>query len=247
MNISVNDDDRRGKGPSSKAVYETLHDEILNLVQRPGRLLDEATLAERFKLSRSPIREALIRLVGDGLAAVLPNRSTIVSPIELEAFPKYVEALGIAHRLNCRLAAENRSNDDLDAMVAANEYLRNSIETEDYLLVSAANKACNMAVARAGRNPYLAAFYERLLDERRRMFNLHIEHLGKAHLANQLYQQHDLMLKAIRSGEPDLADNLAFDQTRQFRESFLEFMRRDQAAPIDLGKSVLSSRDSNVS
>ncbi|TDY15802.1 DNA-binding GntR family transcriptional regulator [Paraburkholderia sp. BL6665CI2N2] len=238
MNSNVNDDDRRGKGPSSKVVYDTLRDEILNLVQRPGRLLDEATLADRFQLSRSPIREALIRLVGDGLAAVLSNRSTIVSPIDLEAFPKYVEALGVAHRLNCRLAAENRTDDDLEAMASTNGYLLECIATEDYLLVSAANKSCNMAVARAGRNPYLAAFYERLLDERRRMFNLHIEHLGKSHLATHLYQQHDLMLKAVRSGEPDLADNLALDQTRQFRESFLEFMRTDQIAAIDLGKSV---------
>ncbi|OXC71753.1 GntR family transcriptional regulator [Caballeronia sordidicola] len=238
MNTILTDDDRRGKGTSTKTVYDTLRAEILNLAQRPGILLDESTLAERFQMSRSPIREALIRLVGDGLAVVLSNRSTIVSPIDLEAFPKYVEALGIAHRLNSRLAAANRTDDDLAMMARANAALRETIACEDYLAVSASNKNCNMAVARAGRNPYLAAFYERLLDERRRMFNLHIEHLGKIHEADQLLLQHDMMLKAVRSAEPDLADNLALEQIKRFRESFLTFMRSDRTAEVDLSKSV---------
>ncbi|MBB5409018.1 MULTISPECIES: GntR family transcriptional regulator [unclassified Paraburkholderia] len=241
MNTLLTDDERRGKVTSTKTVYQTLRTEILNLAQRPGRLLDEATLADRFQMSRSPIREALIRLVGDGLAVVLPNRSTIVSPIELEAFPKYVEALGIAHRLNCRLAATNRTDEDLVMIAAANKELLETIATGDYLSVSAAHKNCNMATARAGRNPYLAAFYERLLDERRRMFNLHIEHLGQTHDANQLYQQHEMMLKAIRACEPDLADNLALEQTRHFRESFFEFMRSDQVSEVDLSKTVEGS------
>ena len=76
---------------------------------KPGQLLDETSLAERFGLSRSPVREALIRLAGEDLVVILPNRSTIVAPIEIASFPKYVEALDIAQRMNARLAATLRT------------------------------------------------------------------------------------------------------------------------------------------
>jgi hypothetical protein len=101
-------DAKRAKGSSAKNVYDTLRNEILELKLGPGQLLDEMSLAERFDMSRSPIREALIRLGADGLVVTLPNRSTIVSPLEISNFPKYVEALSIAQRINTRLAAQLR-------------------------------------------------------------------------------------------------------------------------------------------
>ncbi|TIQ54284.1 MAG: GntR family transcriptional regulator, partial [Mesorhizobium sp.] len=82
-----------------------LRNEILSLTLQPGQLLDETTLAERFDMSRSPVREALIRLSGEDLVVTLSNRSTIVAPIEVATFPKYVEALDLAQRVNTRLAA----------------------------------------------------------------------------------------------------------------------------------------------
>ncbi|WP_374309234.1 hypothetical protein [Dongia sp.] len=53
-----------------------------------------------------PIIEALIRLSLEDLVVTLPDRSTIVAPIEIVTFPAYVEALDIAQRMNSRLAAE---------------------------------------------------------------------------------------------------------------------------------------------
>ncbi len=55
---------RRAKGSGVRLAYDTLRDEILALTLPPGALLDEMTLAERFGMSRSPVREALIRLAG---------------------------------------------------------------------------------------------------------------------------------------------------------------------------------------
>lgn len=49
----------------------------------PGSPVDEVHLAERFGMSRTPIREALVRLAGEGLVTTLPNRSTMVSNIDV--------------------------------------------------------------------------------------------------------------------------------------------------------------------
>ena len=91
---------RRVRGTGLKLAYQTLRDEILSLDLQPGQLLDETTLADRFAMSRSPIREAMIRLAGEGLVVMLPNRSTIVAPIDITSFSKYVEALDIAQRMD---------------------------------------------------------------------------------------------------------------------------------------------------
>src|SRR5262245_45225445 len=88
------------KAPGWKNVYDVLRTEILSLELVPGQPLDETTLAQRFGLSRSPVREALIRLSGEELVVTLPNRSTMVAPIALAAFPKYVEALDVTQRMH---------------------------------------------------------------------------------------------------------------------------------------------------
>ncbi|MFN4172160.1 MAG: GntR family transcriptional regulator, partial [Pseudorhodobacter sp.] len=65
----------RKRGSGVKVVYEMLRDEILDLKLPPGSPIDEVQLAERFGMSRTPIREALVRLAGEGLVETLPNRS----------------------------------------------------------------------------------------------------------------------------------------------------------------------------
>ena len=59
----------RRRGSGAQLVYETLRREVLDLSLRPGELLDETSLSERFSMSRSPIREALIRLTAEGLGS----------------------------------------------------------------------------------------------------------------------------------------------------------------------------------
>ena len=64
----------------------------------PGTLLDETELAARFKLSRSPVREALIRLKEEGLVEIFPQAGTFVARIPSEAIP---EAVFIRQALEC--------------------------------------------------------------------------------------------------------------------------------------------------
>ena len=166
---------KRVRGMGSKSVYDTLRNEILALALPPGQLLDETTLAERFAMSRSPIREALIRLAGEELVVTLSNRSTIVAPIEVASFPKYVEALDVAQRMNTRLAAALRTEADLKIIARRQKEFEAAVKTGQHLKMSEANKQFHMAVAYAGKNAYLASFYERLLNQGQRMLHLHFE------------------------------------------------------------------------
>ncbi|KAF0172289.1 MAG: putative transcriptional regulator protein [Rhodobacteraceae bacterium] len=226
---------KRAKGTGWKLAYETLRDEILSLALAPGQLLDETTLAERFGMSRSPVREALIRLAGDDLVVTLANRSTIVSPIDVMSFPKYVEALDIAQRMNTRLAASLRTDADLQAIAQRQVEFEAAVQTGNHLTMSEANKQFHMAIAVAGKNPFLAGFYEKLLDQGRRMLHLHFEFLERTQDGDLLTDEHADMLEAIRARDVEQADALAHAHTRQFRDNFLSFMRENYAKGIALG------------
>ena len=227
-------DGRRLRGTGMRFAYETLRDEILTLALAPGQLLDETSLAERFSMSRSPVREALIRLAGEELVVMLPNRSTIVAPLDITAFPKYVEALDIAQRVNTRLAAELRTEADLEAITAAQGRFVAAVASGNHLAMSEGNKGFHMAIAAAGRNAYLAGFYERLLDQGRRMLHLHFDYLERTSEGYLLTGEHVEMLEAIRARDVALADRLAHDHTRQFRDNFLRDMTETFAAGMAL-------------
>jgi len=226
---------KRARGTGWKNVYETLRNEILALTLQPGQLLDETTLAERFDMSRSPVREALIRLAGEDLVVTLSNRSTIVAPIEVATFPKYVEALDIAQRMNTRLAATLRTDADLKIIARRQKEFEATVRTGNHLQMSEANKQFHMAIAHAGKNPYLASFYERLLNEGQRMLHLHFEYLERTHEGYLLTDEHQLMLNAIKAKNVDLADELAHAHTRQFQDNFINFMRENYTTDVTLG------------
>lgn len=218
---------KRAKGMGVRFAYETLRDEILSLALPPGMLLDETSLAERFGMSRSPVREALIRLAGDELVVTLANRSTVVAPIDIQSFPKYVEALDIAQRMNTRLAAELRSEGDLLTIAKRQKAFVAAVKSGNHLAMSEANRAFHMAIAEAGRNPYLASFYDRLLNQGRRMLHLHFDFIEKEQGGFLLTDEHDEMLEAIRDKDVERADRLAHSHTRQFQSNFIDFMKHN--------------------
>jgi DNA-binding GntR family transcriptional regulator len=222
------------RGSGWKTVYETLRTQILSLQLPPGELLDETTLADRFNLSRSPIREALIRLANDDLVVPLPNRSTIVAPIDINSFPSYVDALDIAQRVTTRLAAEHRTPADLKTIAKRQREFESTLKRGNHLEMSEANKDFHMAIAHAGRNPYFATFYERLLTQGRRMLHMHFEYLKKPTHGYLLTDEHDDMLAAIEERNVERADKLAHEHTRQFREQFIEFMKENYVTNVSL-------------
>jgi DNA-binding GntR family transcriptional regulator len=217
---------RTSKSSGWTGVYDVLRQDILSLRLQPGALLDETSLSRRFGFSRSPIREALIRLSSDGLVVTLQNRTTIVAPVDIAQFPKYVDALDIAQRVNTRLAAELRTDADLADIAKAQEGFVNAVANVDHLSMSETNKQFHMAIAHAGRNPHMISFYEKLLNEGRRILHLHFDYIERTREGRLLTDEHEEMINAIRERNVELADKLAHAHTRQLRDNFLDYLRK---------------------
>ncbi len=75
---------------SASAIATQLRDDIVGLVLMPGEALQDRLLCERFGTSRTPIREALIRLAKEGLVDIFPQSGTFVSRIPVAAIPEAV-------------------------------------------------------------------------------------------------------------------------------------------------------------
>jgi DNA-binding GntR family transcriptional regulator len=213
------------RGEGSKYVYETLQKAILSLELAPGEPLDETTLAQQFDMSRSPIREALVRLSADGLVEMVSNRATLVSSIDLAGFPRYVEALDFLQRINTRLAAKFRTGADLAEMSRCAEAFNQACQLNDHLLMSKTNKDFHMAIAAAGKNPYLARAYDQLLNDGRRILHMHFSYIQSSTTDHLLSSEHTDMIVAIEKQDVEEADRLAHEHTRQFHDRFMSFMQ----------------------
>lgn len=90
-------------------IYRILADEIINGSLGPGQSLEEIAIGERFKVSRTPIRQAFRELAARGLIELRPRKGGIVVSISLDELSDMLEALGELEALCCRISAERMS------------------------------------------------------------------------------------------------------------------------------------------
>jgi len=208
-------------------IYEELRKQILTLKLKPGAQLDEISLATQFGLSRSPVRDALARLISEGLVTILPNRTTLVTPFEIEEFPKYISALDLIQRAVSRLAATHRSEADLVKIRQADQVYMKAVAGGDFQEMSETNKAFHMAIAHAANNPYFVGYYERLLGEGQRLSHLHFDFTVTSPSANKLGRDHEELIAAIERKDANAAEQLAHEHTMLFQKRFLDYMRQN--------------------
>ncbi|MBB5409029.1 DNA-binding GntR family transcriptional regulator [Paraburkholderia sp. HC6.4b] len=208
-------------------IYEELRKQILTLQLKPGAPLDEVSLAEQFGLSRSPVRDALARLTSEGLVTILPNRTTLVTPFEIEEFPKYISALDLIQRAVTRLAALHRTDTDLARIRKADDVYMQAVESGDFQAMSETNKALHMAIAHAANNPYFVGYYERLLGEGQRLLHLHFDFTVTSPTAAKLGRDHDELIDAIARKDAEAAEKAAHEHTMLFQKRFLDYMRQN--------------------
>ena len=223
----------RKRGSGVRVVHGTLRDEILNLVLAPGSLIDEVQLAERFRMSRTPIREALVRLAGEGLVEMLPNRSTMVSQIDFLNLPQFFDAITLMYRVTTRLAAQNRSAQDLALMHETQAAYVAAVPAKDALAMIEANRAFHVSIAEAGGNPYYTQFFLRVLDEGRRLLRLYYQAFDDQ-LPQEYSDEHEQMILAIEAGDVALCDKLGRAHADQIVSKIRELLVKDTRDNVEL-------------
>ena len=196
---------------TKEALYHELRRRIVTLDLPPGTDLDEVELSAAYGMSRTPVREMLIRLQSDGLVVARRNRGVSVAPLDVGTLQCWFEAGPMIHKAVVRLAAYRRRPEDLDAIRGAMEDLEQAMEAEDGPGMVLANERFHDLIGKAARNAYLYASYSRILADHARIAELCYGYETGARAEEDkalTRRQHRQLYDAIAAGDAATAERV---------------------------------------
>lgn len=192
--------------------------DILSGALAPGTRLDEMSVSARFKVSRTPVREALNQLAASGLVAIRAHEgATVVKPTPVELIEKF-EVVTVLESSCARIAAQRHTVSDQAAMRRALAECRRAEANADGIAFHDANNRFHEAIYRATHNSFLA---EQTLALRNRLvpFRRYIAfHPGRMSRSNV---QHQAIMRAIFALEAEHAAILMSEHLATLRNDVI--------------------------
>ena len=215
-----------------KAIYDDLRRQILTLKLEPGVALDEARLSEQYKISRTPLREVLRGLAGEGYVDVIDNRGAYVSSMSHRVLRDFFQTAPMIYSAIGRLAAHNAKPDQIEEMRAVQEKFRAAIESGSSADMVYWNQRFHALMGEMADNPYLKPSYDRLLIDHARISQTFYrprnrEMESRTHSA---LEHHDDMIAAIEAGDAERVVALIVEHWELSRDLLEYFVKPDPLA-----------------
>ncbi|NSX53535.1 GntR family transcriptional regulator [Parasulfitobacter algicola] len=203
---------------TGQKIESVLLDDIAAGLLQPGERLDETKLAQRFGVSRTPVREALSRLTAQGVLIAGEKRGVRVAEYSREELSQMFEAMQEIESICARLANQRLTLLNRSEIEAAQANCKTAAQANDRIAYIRANEALHMAIYRATDNPYI---FELASDFRRKTGPFRAKKLeSQADLIASVANHEDLLAK-IFSGD----SQMAVDGMRQhMTESFMRVL-----------------------
>jgi DNA-binding GntR family transcriptional regulator len=190
-----------------EGVHQRLRDAIVDGTLAPGEQLRDQELAAWLGVSRTPVREALLRLAGSGLVEARPGRSTTVTPVDPRAVREARDVVAAMHQVAVREAVPALSAADLDAMRDAAQRFRAAWEAGDVDAALAADDELHGVPVTVAGNRAVASVLDQFTPLLRRAERLRFASLsGRTSLA-----LHDQLVDLCAQGEVEQASAVAYD------------------------------------
>ena len=220
---------------SKDECLEDLKQRILSTELAPGTVLDEVSLADHYGLSRTPLREALHRLEGAGYLAADGGRGAKVASMDLPTMRVFFQTAPMIYANISRLAAEGRTNAQLDELKATQRSFVAATKARDPSATALANHQFHATIGAMAGNNYLSAALDRLLIDHTRLSQTFYRPASPSEelLITKALDQHDAMISAIEAGEGALAIDLTLQHWDLSRDRMERFVRPDPL-PVDV-------------
>jgi DNA-binding GntR family transcriptional regulator len=188
-------------------VFRRLRDAITDGTLAPGEQLRDLELAEWLGVSRTPIREALLRLADAGLVEAKPGRSTTVSTLDARAEREARDVVAAMHELAVREAVSRLTRTDLKAMRDANRRFAAALKAGDLDAALRADDELHAVPVTVAANRAADAVLDQFTPVVRRAERLRFTTLGgRASIA-----RHNELIRLCADGDGDGAASVAFD------------------------------------
>ncbi|MEO3778925.1 GntR family transcriptional regulator [Micromonospora sp. B11E3] len=159
----------RSAAPSAAdRAYQHLKRSILEQVYPGGLLISEGEIAEAAGVSRTPVREALLRLEAEGLVALYPKRGALIRPVSAREIADVIEARRLVEVYAAERVWPRRAQLRAD-LARWLDRMREAHAAGDVTALMAADRAFHAAVVETAGNEILAELYHRLRDRQVRM------------------------------------------------------------------------------
>jgi DNA-binding GntR family transcriptional regulator len=171
--------------------YAAIRDAIVDGTLMPGERLRDQELCSWLGLSRTPVRDALARLEGDGLVESAPQRFTRVAPLDRWAARDAFPVVAAMHALAAELAVAHLVSSEFDALRTANERFDEALRAGDVDAALAADDGFHGVFVTASANAEIPRVLDRLMPGVRRLERLRFGSLsGRASV-----RQHDEIVR----------------------------------------------------
>ncbi len=187
---------------ASEQIYTLLKRAIISLELPPNQPISEQEVASTLTISRTPVREAFIRLSEEGLLNAYPQFGTFVAPIRMEAL---LEAQFLREAVECataRRAAEIIDPAKAVRLRAVMEKLRAALTAADWAAFHSLDEETHYEICVASGMPGLARTVEQARAHLDRVRYLILPDIATNH---RVINQHGAIIEAICQGQPDAA------------------------------------------
>ncbi|WP_186400389.1 GntR family transcriptional regulator [Stappia sp. P2PMeth1] len=215
---------------TAQVLREALEYDIATGVFTPGTRLDEVSLAKRFNVSRTPIREALIALSASGLVEIRPRRGAFVQEIGVSRLIEMFEVMAELEAMCARLACRRMTAADHRDLLAAHEACTQAADAGEPDAYFYANETFHDTIYRGSGNSFLAeqarALQNRLKPYRRLQLRV------RNRVGNSL-SEHQTIVDAILAGDDRKAESALRShiliQGERFNDFVASLVRADAA------------------
>lgn len=191
-------------------IYDLLRSLIVEMKLHPGQALSEKEIGELLSASKTPVREAMIRLENDGLVRIVPKSGTYVAPLNLD---RYMSACFI--RLNLEIGAVRAASahperhafaEKLDALLVEQ---RKAVDADDYDSFFRLDEDLHKLFFEIAGVPNVWATVQRSQADVHRV--RHLRRLQNIKNGEKVIRDHKLIIAAILKGDADGAQSALVD------------------------------------
>lgn len=187
---------------ASAQIYSDLRAELVSLQRRPGEAISEAAVALSYGVSRTPVREAILRLSDEGLVEIFPQSGIFVSRIPLAALPEAIIVRKALEETTARLAAERATSSQILTLHSILERQREADLAGDRDGFHQADETFHATIADVARYPGIWTLIQQVKIHVDRYRRLTLPQSGRM---AQVIREHQVILAAVEGHDPDSA------------------------------------------
>src|SRR6478672_8048578 len=185
------------------AAYEAIKHRIITCAYRPGEYINEANVSAMLGIGRTPVHQAIDRLMLEGMVDVMPRKGVIVKPVSLDEIMQIVEVRMLNESYGVRLAAERAERDETSHLTDILARAAQWIEARNSEQLMLLDREFHGVLARASKNVVLADGLSKLHDRSLRFWFISLNRPGHN---DNVHAQHEAILAAIRDHDADGAE-----------------------------------------